>query len=364
MPEIFNYSDLNLKENFPRIKRILLNGGIGIIPVDTVFGLIGKAFDDATFKKLKSIKPNRRAPFSVIFQSLESFLEYYGGIDPVRKKVFYRLWYGPVTTVLPYNENIPTGFGYRTSGIGIRIASDNQTRDFCGSVGIPIWATSCNYSSEEVPVTFSQLNKNIVSQADFVITSDKTDYTQESTVIDLKNFPFSVLREGAWIQQIRRVLRQSQEVFNILIVCTGNICRSPIAERLLSLELLDSIQFPIRVTSAGIAAINGNSATPEMVKIAQKWGIDLNDHEARQIDQDVLESQDFILTMSNMQQEYILNMSREYRKKIHFFGESIDRTLIPDPYGLSKEDYFESAKLIKKAAKAWGKFFKSLFVDR
>jgi protein-tyrosine phosphatase len=85
---------------------------------------------------------------------------------------------------------------------------------------------------------------------------------------------------------------------SILVVCTGNICRSPMAEGFLRRSLASRGATPIDLTSAGTHGWDGSGATPESVEAAAERGADISAHQARRLDTDLLESADLVLAMS------------------------------------------------------------------
>jgi len=91
--------------------------------------------------------------------------------------------------------------------------------------------------------------------------------------------------------------------YSILMVCTGNICRSPMAEGLLRQRLPDDLKPLVDVRSAGTHGLHGNHAEPLAVKAAAAHGADISGHRARILDAPMVRSTDLILAM----EKYHLN---------------------------------------------------------
>ncbi|WP_201582607.1 low molecular weight protein-tyrosine-phosphatase [Psychrobacter jeotgali] len=124
---------------------------------------------------------------------------------------------------------------------------------------------------------------------------------------------------------------------NILVVCVGNICRSPIAEALLS------EQYPQKnIDSAGVSALVGHSADSKAIEAMKNDGIDISNHIAKQIDESLVVKSDLILTMSDHQTKWIESQWPHSRGKTFKIGHWIDKD-IADPYKLDKQA-FETAK--------------------
>ncbi|WP_221885512.1 low molecular weight protein-tyrosine-phosphatase [Vreelandella populi] len=138
----------------------------------------------------------------------------------------------------------------------------------------------------------------------------------------------------------------------ILVVCTGNICRSPVAAAMLQQGLAD-----IEVTSAGLAAGQGG-ADQRIAALAQADGYDLSQHQARQLDRNLLNNADLVLVMSAKQRQIIAQKWPEMLGKTLMFGmwrkdKPIDDRDIPDPYQRSDEVCRLVYDTIKTASLAW-----------
>lgn len=113
---------------------------------------------------------------------------------------------------------------------------------------------------------------------------------------------------------------------NILVVCVGNICRSPMAEALLKQR------FPNKnVDSAGVGALVGHSADPAALEIMAKQEIDITNHVAKQIDEGLAKKADLIFTMSDSQTKWIEERWPFCRGKTFKLGHWQDKD-IADPY--------------------------------
>lgn len=131
----------------------------------------------------------------------------------------------------------------------------------------------------------------------------------------------------------------------ILFVCTGNTCRSPMAEGLFKKLLADKKITDIECSSAGLFAMTGDEVTENSVKACERFGIDISAHRARRINEYILDETDKFVCMTN---QHAASLSLYVpSEKIVVLGEGI-----PDPFGGDLETYMMCANSIKTALTA------------
>ena len=139
-------------------------------------------------------------------------------------------------------------------------------------------------------------------------------------------------------------------MFNsVLVVCVGNICRSPVGERLLARELP-----AVRVTSAGLGAVVGSGADDVAMQVAATHGLSLDGHVARQVMEEIVGSQDLILVMEKSHKVDLVNRFPKVSGKTMLFGQWLDGYPdVPDPYKRPLEFHEKTFALLEKAASSW-----------
>ncbi|WP_373778813.1 low molecular weight protein-tyrosine-phosphatase [Glaesserella sp.] len=138
---------------------------------------------------------------------------------------------------------------------------------------------------------------------------------------------------------------------NILIVCMGNICRSPLG------KVLFEQAFPNKhIESAGIATKNsglvGSSAESTMIETASKCHLDLTRHSAQQLTEELCRNADLILVMEQKHIDAVASIAPAARGKIMLYGHWLQKE-IPDPYKQTKDTFEFVYNLMEEATESW-----------
>ena len=134
---------------------------------------------------------------------------------------------------------------------------------------------------------------------------------------------------------------------DILMVCEGNVCRSPLAQALLSRALPT-----VRVSSAGTRALVGQPADRLAIELAQEHGMDLSQHVAKELSGEHLRGADIVLAMTGAQRAWILDRFPFARGKVFRLGEQ-EQVDIVDPYQRSRLAFEISFAQILQGVTQW-----------
>ncbi|MFN3068182.1 protein tyrosine phosphatase [Serratia sp. J2] len=135
---------------------------------------------------------------------------------------------------------------------------------------------------------------------------------------------------------------------SILVVCIGNICRSPIGERLLKKAFPNK-----KISSAGLGALVGHAADPNSISVSKVHNISLEGHQAKQLTAQMCRDYDLILVMERKHLEGVCRLAPEVRGKTLLFAHWLEQKEIPDPYKKSYEAFEYVFDSLNKSVDKW-----------
>jgi L-threonylcarbamoyladenylate synthase len=200
------------EQDAQRLARCVVDGGIAVLPTDTVYGLCCAPDDEDAARRLYALKGRPPArPAAVMFFALAPALEMLDELHPDERAVLQALLPGPVTLLLANPaRRFPPACRTDPDTLGLRVPRLPQNLLALEAVRAPVMQTSANMSGESDARTLEQVPQSLRAGADCVLDGGELP-GRPSTVIDLRDFAehrrWHVLREGALPRaQVRELL--------------------------------------------------------------------------------------------------------------------------------------------------------------
>lgn len=323
-------------------------GGLVAFPTETVYGLGVDSRNREAVDRIYRLKerPLNR-PLTIHVASREGLAALGVVQTPETKKVVDRFWPGPLTLIFPFGAD---------GKVGVRMPADRTARMFIEETGVHLAAPSANISGTKPPVNAEEVIKVFSGKVEAIIDAGSTRLKAESTILDLTTTPYRIIREGA-VSKDELAKFLGPDGFagerNILFVCTGNSCRSPMAAGLLRKMVKEKGKEGLfQISSAGIAGLPGTGATKEAVEVMAEIEVDISRHRSSRLTDEMLKKADLILIMEEAHRDVILLRMPEAAKKV-FLLDGYDNPKpgreIPDPIGKRGTEYRYVRKLISES---------------
>jgi L-threonylcarbamoyladenylate synthase len=333
----------------------LVEGRLVALPTETSEVVAAHALQDQAVEKLAALARSRQEAGQsepggeLVFglKSTEEARDYLLDLPKTTERLMHRMWPGPLILALP----VPSQFGLlrelppATQQSLVRPLGDDQAEVWFRVSSHPVvqavlyllpaplvlWETGfCSGSSADP-----------ASEVDLIIQDGPRHNQQRPTVVRVDSQSWTLVEPGIVTES--QINRMTGKV--ILFVCTGNTCRSPLAEgmfrKLLAGRLGCSLdELPDRgytVLSAGLAAAEGAPAAPESIEVARKYGADLESHVSQPLTDELLAQADYVFTMTNSHRDSILFARPDVADRVSLLSaEELD---IPDPIGGGWREY-------------------------
>jgi L-threonylcarbamoyladenylate synthase len=181
-------------DSHKKTAQIIKGGGVAIVPTETVYGFAVDAFNIDAQKKIYSIKGrNQKKPLILMAPDIES-VKLLVNISQKAYKIAKRFWPGQLTLVFPTTETGKIVSGGRKD-LGVRIPNNEFMIKLLRDIKRPIFTTSVNISNKKSAKSSKDILK-FDGIADIIVDDGQCKFSFESTVIDMVQFPYVILRKG------------------------------------------------------------------------------------------------------------------------------------------------------------------------
>ena len=343
MPTLLDLrSSDDVRDIVHRSVQALVEGRVIGVPTETVYGLAVDALNESAVDQLFQIKGrDAKIPLAISVSSRESAGDFFDQLTPLARRLSYRCWPGPLTLVVPCQSDqsaltqLPESVKTRVAGdfgcCGFRVVDHRIMSHIHRLMSGPLVLTSANLSGQSAPTTADGAAEQLGDAVPLLLDDGPTRYGGASTVVRVVANRMEILREGV----IEREAMNQYVKPVIVLVCTGNTCRSPMAETLLKELLRQKFgnEDAVQVLSAGVAAGTGGMASPQAVEVMESRGLDLTGHCSRPLDDAVMNVADLVLTMTRGHQAAIQAAWPDMHDRVHTLRR--DGGDITDPVGMA-----------------------------
>ncbi len=309
--------------------QIIKKGGVVIFPTEAVYGLGADFTNSKAIQKIYKIKrrPSSK-PLTIHIADKKEVEKLAKDPPPVFYKISKVFWPGPLTLI----------FEAKVGSIGLRFPDDKIAQELIKESKTSLTATSANIAGAPSPITVEEALKDLDGEVDLAIDGGKSRIGIASTILDLTTSNPKILREGPIKEEeLRKIIRQK----TVLFVCTGNTCRSIMAEGLFKKILCERGIENVRVVSAGVSTLSGLFPTRQTIEVLRKEKIDVSNYRTKLLTEEMIKSADLIFVMQEYHKDVILKKVPGAKKRVFILD-------VPDPINRPINIYQDYFELIKK----------------
>lgn len=328
--------------------QLLAEGHLVAFPTETSYVAAASSLSEIGTSKLRSISGGAAV---LALKSPQEAHDYVTKMCASAHKLTRRAWPGPLTIEFEASDldglfhSLPETTQQLLAGdrsaVAFRVPAHDAILHVQRLSPAPLVVTADRETAQQLPRTAAEASRKFGDAVSLVIDDGPCRYGEATTTVRFRGDKWDLIRQG--MISARNLDRLISEIY--LFVCTGNTCRSPMAEGLFRRRLAERLKCHdddlmdrgFAVLSAGLSAGAGSQASAEAIAALEAEGIDLRNHESQPVTERLLVQADHILTMTRGHQQVILNEFPELASRVRML--SADRQDVSDPFGGSRREY-------------------------
>jgi tRNA threonylcarbamoyl adenosine modification protein (Sua5/YciO/YrdC/YwlC family) len=339
-------------EVIPKAVEMLARGGTVAFPTETGYVLAASGQNFEAVNRLVKGGPQQSIqPLLLAVRDELDAVEWVGDMSLTARRLARRCWPGPLALAWKnprpeYLKRMPETVRsmLATDALVLACPARNAFQSVIRVIQEPLVLSELAFGSAD------QIADAHPGAVDLVLDDGVVNADQPMTIVQIDGESWTVQRPGAVSEdELRR-----RTAFMALFVCTGNTCRSPLAEALCKKQLASRLncepaELPERgflVLSAGLAAMMGGGAAAEAVETARELGADLTAHQSRPLSPELARQADCILAMTRSHLFSLVNYFPEVADRCRLLNA--DGLDIADPIGCDREVYRQCAAEINQ----------------